>query len=100
VEGVGSWPWPRTSSFKLVTLTVTYTTPDSFHRYSSWENNLSSFPKRADHFREWSKLMLEQAVVPDRPQYKSSNVRSLAGKRRKRRNRRRTRRQGRKNAQE
>jgi len=32
-----------------------------------------SHPKRADHFREWSKMMLEQATVPDRLQYKSTS---------------------------
>jgi len=39
-----------------------------------------SFPRRADHFREWSKLMLDQARVPDRPQYKStSSTKSVKG---------------------
>lgn len=28
-------------------------------------------PKRADAFKEWSRMMLEQATVPDRLQYKS-----------------------------
>lgn len=32
------------------------------------------YPKRADHFREWSKLMLEQAIVPDRVQYKRNGT--------------------------
>jgi len=63
---------------------------------------MSSHPRRADHFKEWSKLMLEQAIVPERPQYKthSANAQkgSLAGNRRKpRRRRRRSKRQGRKN---
>lgn len=30
------------------------------------------YPKRVDRFREWSKLMQEQAIVPDRVQYKSN----------------------------
>lgn len=33
---------------------------------------MASHPRRVDHFREWSKLMMEQAIVPDRPQYKST----------------------------
>jgi len=33
---------------------------------------MSTFPKRADHFKKWASLMLEQATVPDRPQYKKS----------------------------
>lgn len=59
---------------------------------------MSSHPRRADHFREWSKLMLEQAIVPERPQYKSIKggmtlrtkrpKRFLRRKRRNRRNRR------------
>lgn len=55
-----------------------------------------SFPKRADHFLAWSKLMLQQAVVPDHPQYKSNkggmSSRQLRRKRfrkRKRHNRKR-----------
>jgi len=60
-----------------------------------------SHPKRADHFREWSKLMLEQAIVPERVQYKSSAISKksgmkvqgggLAGHHRKRRRRRKRR---------
>lgn len=38
-------------------------------------------PKRADAFREWSKLMLEQAIVPDRLQYKSTSTSSKSVKR-------------------
>lgn len=34
---------------------------------------MADFPRRADRFREWSKLMLEQAVVPERPQYKTNS---------------------------
>lgn len=53
---------------------------------------MSSHPRRVDHFREWSKLMMEQALVPERPQYKSNKVRSSSPakntKRRKRRIRR------------
>jgi len=32
-----------------------------------------SYPKRADHFKAWSEMMLKQAVVPDRLQYKSTS---------------------------
>lgn len=31
-----------------------------------------SHPKQVRHFREWSKQMMEQAVVPDRPDHKKS----------------------------
>lgn len=31
-----------------------------------------SFPRRVSHFIQWSKLMVEQATVPDRPQYKTT----------------------------
>jgi len=60
------------------------------------------YPRRADAFREWSKLMLEQAIVPDRLQYKStsksvkgmnrpSKTRRKHFRKRKRRNRKRQR---------
>lgn len=62
---------------------------------------MSTHPKRADHFREWSKMMLEQAIVPDRLQYKGASSTKkptsqhmkagLAGQLRKRRRRRRRR---------
>jgi len=29
-----------------------------------------SHPKRADHFKKWAAMMLEQAVVPERLEYK------------------------------
>lgn len=32
------------------------------------------YPKRADAFREWSKMMLEQATVPDRLQFKQAKM--------------------------
>lgn len=51
-----------------------------------------SHPKRADHFREWSKMMLEQAVVPDRLQYKGlspSSKKSNKGKKLRRKRRKR-----------
>jgi len=54
-----------------------------------------SHPKRADAFREWSKLMLEQAIVPDRLQYKglsSSSVKTKTTKKTSRLRRRRRRR--------
>lgn len=48
-----------------------------------------SYPRRADHFREWSKLMLEQALVPERVQYKgSSSTKSVKGMNRRFRKRR------------
>lgn len=30
-------------------------------------------PKRADHFKKWASLMLEQALVPERIQYKQTS---------------------------
>jgi len=29
-----------------------------------------SHPKRADHFKKWAAMMLEQALVPERLEYK------------------------------
>jgi len=46
-----------------------------------------SYPKRVDHFRAWSKLMMEQATVPDRPSYKK-NARAGKGGKKTRRGRR------------
>lgn len=37
---------------------------------------MADFPKRADHFKKWSQLMLEQAIVPDRPQFKTTGTAS------------------------
>lgn len=39
-------------------------------------------PKRADHFKKWAALMLEQALVPERLSYKgtSSTKRAIKGK--------------------
>jgi len=45
---------------------------------------MSEFPRKASHFREWSKRMLEQATVPERLSHKGANK----GKRQKRRKRR------------
>jgi len=53
-----------------------------------------SHPKRADAFKEWSRMMLEQAVVPDRLQYKGTSTSSKtpkASKKRKRSKRRKKR---------
>jgi len=47
-----------------------------------------SYPKRVDHFRAWSKLMMEQATVPDRPSYKSARA-GKGGKRTRRGRRKR-----------
>lgn len=33
-----------------------------------------SFPKRADHFKKWSQMMLEQAIVPERLEYKGHSA--------------------------
>lgn len=33
----------------------------------------ASYPRRADHFKKWSQMMLEQALVPDRLEYKTAN---------------------------
>jgi len=46
-----------------------------------------SHPKRADHFKKWSQMMLEQALVPERLEYKgtSSMKRPSRGGKRKRR---------------
>jgi len=48
-----------------------------------------SHPKRADHFKKWSQMMLEQALVPERLEYKgtSSMKRLSKGGKRKRRKR-------------
>jgi len=35
-----------------------------------------TYPKRVDAFKEWAKLMTEQALVPDRIQYKGSSTSS------------------------
>jgi len=63
---------------------------------------MADYPRRADHFKKWSQLMLEQAQVPERVQYKSngrSHVKEpLAGVQRKRRRRRK--RQGRQGKKE
>jgi len=47
---------------------------------------MAQYPRRADHFREWSKLMLEQAIVPDRVQYKfkqTSGKKSYKGRKKR-----------------
>jgi len=48
-----------------------------------------SHPKRADHFKKWAAMMLEQALVPERLEYKgtSSMKRPSKGGTRKRRKR-------------
>lgn len=33
-----------------------------------------SYPKRADHFKQWSDLMLKQAIVPERLEYKGAHT--------------------------
>lgn len=55
----------------------------------------ASYPRRADHFKKWSQMMLEQALVPDRLEYKgtaskrsSSTSKSSNGGTRKSRKRR------------
>jgi len=49
-----------------------------------------SHPKRADHFKKWAAMMLEQALVPERLEYKgtSSMKRPSKGGMRKRKSRR------------
>lgn len=32
-----------------------------------------SYPKRADHFKKWAQMMVEQALVPDRLEYKTAS---------------------------
>jgi hypothetical protein len=40
-----------------------------------------SHPKRADHFKKWAAMMLEQALVPDRLEYKQQrSAHSRSGK--------------------
>jgi len=51
---------------------------------------MSDFPRKASHFREWSKRMLEQATVPERLSHTAtSKTRGSKGtkKRHKRRKR-------------
>lgn len=57
------------------------------------EHNMStSYPKRADHFLQWAKLMAQQAIVPDRVSHKSSKGgKKPSTKRRKRFRKRRKR---------
>lgn len=38
----------------------------------------ASYPKRADHFKKWSQMMLEQALVPDRLEYKTASKSSAS----------------------
>lgn len=48
-----------------------------------------SHPKRADHFKKWSQMMLEQAIVPERLEYKGApSVKSPQGRKTSRRGRR------------
>jgi len=46
-----------------------------------------SYPRRADHFKKWSQMMLEQALVPERLEYKNLGPKkpSKGGNRKRRR---------------
>jgi len=39
-----------------------------------------SHPKRADHFKKWSQMMLEQALVPERLEYKGGGSKGSSSK--------------------
>lgn len=57
----------------------------------SYDSGIMSHPKQLKAFLQWSKLMQEQATVPDRLQYKGVSVKGKKSRRKKRKKRFRSR---------